>query len=250
MYRIIKYPDFTQFSPTYLDIDDLVLVFNNGKKWKVIALSDMCQYPVIYDKYYENGKTDKNISITFCPFSYSSVVYFDEWIPLKETYKNNIILQYKKNKKIKIHQLSGKFIESSDISETDTIVLRKNEIVIMKIKNVLKNYPDCLYFNNGKIIESIIPKNYLKTDTFIYPLASKLDTRFSPKKLVYGVLNSSNDIPSVIASKNNEIDFDESGYQDYFETHIKDIKDNGGFIVPCLWFSWMEHYPDSMVVEI
>lgn len=246
MYKVINNPEFTQYPPSYMNIDDLSLVFSDGIKWKVISLSDMHQYPVIYDTHQENNIID-DISITFCPFSYSAIIYFEKWVPLKDTYDNNIILQNYKNKNIKIHQLSGKFTKDSELND---FVLRKNEIVIMKVKNVIKNYPDCLYLNNKKIIKSIIPTNYLTNDKINYPLSSKINDTYHPKKLVYGIINSIKNQPSVIVSHKNIYDFDEAGYQDYFEENIKDIKTNGGFIVPSLWFVWMSFYPDSKIIII
>ncbi len=242
MYSIVDKPEFTPYSPKYLNVDDLAIVFYDGKKWKVVALEDMYQHPVIHDKYFED-----DISITFCPFSYSAVLYFDKWEPLKDVVNNNVILQYKKNKNIKINQMSGKFVDYTDGS----IVIRKNEIVIMKVMTVLKNYPDCLYFNNKKKTKSIIPNNYLTSSKIIHPLSQELDKRHNPKKLVYGVMYSIDNTTSVIVSKKEgKLDFEESGYQEYFDTQIKDIKDNGGFIIPCLWFAWMDNYPKSTVVEI
>jgi len=246
MYKIIKEPEFMQYPPPYMNIDDLALVFSDGQRWKVIGLTDVYQYPVIYDIHQEN-KIKDIISITFCPFLHSAVIYFDEWIPLKETHNNNIILQLSKNRNIKIHQLSGKFTNDS---HPDDNVIRKNEVVIMKVKNVIKNYPDCLYLNSKKSIKHIIPNNYLKSDKIIYPLSSKPDGRYSSKRLVYGVINSISNEPSVIVGHNGKYDFDEAGYQDYFDEHIKEIKDNGGFIVPALWFGWIAFYPDSNVIPI
>lgn len=243
MYNVFKDPEFTPYSPKYLDIDDLVIVFYDGKKWKIIPLEDMYQYPVIYDKYLED-----EISVTLCPFSHSAVIYFDKWKPLKEIVNNNIVLQHKKNKNIKMNQLSGKIINYKDADEI--IVIRKNEVVIMKVKTVLKNYPDCLYFNNTKKVKSIIPNNYLSTNNIIHPMSQELDKLYHPKKLVYGVMYSINDMTLVIVSKGDEMDFDESGYQEYFDGEIKDIKNNGGFIIPCLWFSWMDNYPKSTVIKI
>jgi hypothetical protein len=120
----------------------------------------------------------------------------------------------------------------------------------MKVKNVIKNYPDCLYLNSKKAIKNIVPNNYLTIDKFMHPLSSKPDGRYPPKRLVYGIINSIGNEPSVIVGHNGKYDFDEAGYQDYFDEHIKEIKDNGGFIVPTLWFSWIAFYPDSDVIPI
>ena len=59
MNRIIENPTFTPFAPKYLNIDDLVIVFFDGQKWKVISLVDVYQYQVIYDKYTDTHNSDR-----------------------------------------------------------------------------------------------------------------------------------------------------------------------------------------------
>lgn len=255
-YRVNDNSEFMPFPPKYMKLQDHVLIYYNGSKWNVIKLEDLLQYPIIYDKYTDNLKNDKivnDVTISFCPFSFSGVIYFGKWIPTGKIVNNNIVLRQQDNENIEIYQLSGKLLD--DIN-TGKITIRKIEVIMMKLQTVLSNYPDCLYFHNNNTKSQLVNDQYITNKKIMYSHKNKLNNKkidlYHPKLLVYGILRSINKETRVLVTtkKNDSFDFSKSGYKKYLNEHIEDIREEGGFIIPCFWFSWITKYPDSEIIQV
>lgn len=222
--RIYKNPLFVpQLSSHYIGLSDYVMSYYNGTNWKIIPLKDALQYPIIYDKY--NGITD--ISITFCPYSYSCIIYFNLLVATNKIHRNNIVLALKNNKDTIIEQLTGKIHSKNRNRNRQTSFLRRSEVKIMTLRSALSLYPDCLFFQNNKKIK---------------PLAKIKDNI-----IIYGILYK--DVNTIILS-NKKFDYIKDGYFDYFKNNMDDIKIKGGIIIPCSKDAWLKHFPDSKIVYI
>lgn len=248
--RIIKEPTFVPRPPENLNLQDKVAVYNDGHNWKVIQVDLLMRYLIIYDKHY-----DKNIvsdmSITFCPFTFTAIIYFDKYTPTNKIYNGNIMIKDKDN--ILVSQMKGsKFV-------------RKKEIKLMTLRNVISNYPDCSYFdmNINNILDKVVDDSYLNNKKLLYPIKNK-DNKFHPKTLVYGIEYKSKDIKAedykytVVVGKEvnnnkeetNSFDFVKNGYVEYFDSVIDRIRDKGGIIIPCFWFGWVGMHGDVKVVKL
>ncbi len=241
--RVIRKPKFLPIPPKKYILSDYVLSYFDGKKWKIVFLDDALQYPVIHDQYFDEllKRDDENIisdiSFTFCPFSFSGVVYFGKFVPSGEIYNNNMILNDEENIKL-LHQLSGKtYIRKSTEELKD--YLRKGEVKIMSFRSALSLYPDCLFFHNKKPQSELVDKSYINN-----------------KFIVYGILYNSSNVRKnakssvVVVSKQESFDYLKSGYHKYFEEQMEKIKEKGGLIIPCFWSAWKLNFPDSKIVEI
>lgn len=243
--RVLTDPQFVPIAPDDTKLADRVIVYNDGRKWKVININDMCIHPIIYDKYYDDDKKTEDrvsmisdISITFCPFTYCAVVYFDKYTLADKVNNGNIIL-INKDGGMMSQMLGQKFI-------------RKKEVRIMTLRNVVSHYPDCSYFDGSKLdkIKRLTDESYLTNSDIVYQVDLKSD-RFHPKTLVYSIEYQSKDVKHdslkyrVIVSKDaaqsrpNSFDFyKDSNYAEYFEKWMDKIREKGGIIIPCFWFGW------------
>lgn len=255
--RIITKPKFSSTSRNIELLDD-VFVFNNGIKWVVIPKNVLEYHPIIHSSYYDvvdsRGQYKMtDISITYCPFSGSCVIYFGKWYCNGSVYKNNIILS---KGDLSIAQLpciecSGEF-------------LRREEVNIMTLRNAIGKYPDCDYLevDIGGLKKMTID-NYSTTKEIIFNANGNdidLSNKYHPKSIVYGINYLSKDFGknkySVIIPKgtNREdvtgVDINKNGVFDYFVKMLDDVRERGGVIIPVYWFAWMEHFPNSKIIVL
>ncbi len=75
---------------------------------------------------------------------------------------------------------------------------------------------------------------------------------YHPKTIIYGIIYSTSDKIKVLVTNNkdNSSDLIKSGYQNYLNDNMDDIRCDGGFIIPCFWFSWISKYPQSDIIEV
>lgn len=259
--RILKNPKFVNNSNINTKLSENVIVYNNGREWKVIAYDIIVMYPIIHDIYFSNikgesGITAQPITVVVCPYTLYSAVYFGEYISNNKIYNNNIVLaDINEDGQILIPILNNVYDVTAD-KPLDKII-RKNEVKIMTLRNAISNYPDCLFINAKKIhkFDPIVPHDYLQSNHIYYgsPLFSK---KMHPKTLIYIIeYKSSQEYEhslknTVIIPKKNNLDIDNNGFGKYFDEMINDIRDKGGMIYNCLWFAWISTYPKSKIIKL
>nr|QBK88528.1 MAG: hypothetical protein LCMiAC01_02050 [Mimivirus LCMiAC01] len=263
--RIIKKPKFTSHIPTNIKLKDIVLVYNDGKVWKIVPIKILLRYPIIYDKYYDmirtkNGKyIISTISITYCPYTSCGLIYFGKYVPTGEVYNNNIILTNKKNQSSEIMAQMIGTLYSRKTNKPVPGVIRREETKIMTLRNALGKYPDCMYLHktSNSDIKPIVGMDYIKKDKIYYPITNE-SIRYHPKTIVYGIeyIKDAQDKYSVIvgddATKNKSggQDYKKAKYDLYFEKKIEDIRDRSGIIIPVYWFAWYSMHPKARVVKL
>jgi hypothetical protein len=234
---------FLAYIPNYIKQNDLVLVYFNGGIWKIIALDDMLNNLVYRDNYIEitsdNTKNVSDISITLCPQSMSPIIYFGKFEHDNKYNMSNLIIK-DIDSKIKIQQLTGKSIDPLKKAH-----YRRKELTFMKLKNALFMYPDCLFLNDPSHKK---PKKLHKLKT------NKIDNRLQidDNHLIFGIHSSISQYNKIVIDRNNKLMFDTTGSKinKYFENNLSDIRDDGGFIIPCYWHVWMTFYPKSNVITV
>ena len=262
--RIIKEPNFIQLiNVNDISLQDPVVVYNDGRKWKFIFLDILKSYPIVFDKYYEKFKTNgkllvSDITLTYCPYSSSVLIYFGKYKPTGEVYNNNLIISDNSNSFI--IQLSGIEYTRIDKKRTNKII-RRAEAKIMTLRDVLTMYPDSKYleFMNDK--NPVLPKKYSLTHQLNYP-NDKYNKDYHPKTLVYGIeylsSNTKFDLKYTViipkdAKKNkvNSYNIKENKIDDYFNPKmIEKIRDKSGVIIPCYYFVWMSMFPKTKIVKL
>lgn len=199
------------------------IVYFDGRKYKAIPLYILLKYYIVYDKYYEDD-IEYDITISLCPFSLSSVVYFGKWTVHENKSNNNIILELDDTL---IQQIDGTLLSSEN-----NMYVRKNETKIMLTHNVLIKYTDPLFFH------------FFQKEKYKYKLSNQI---------IYGIIYSSSKSDetkyTAIVGKNS-LDYDFNGYDIYFHKMASKIREKGGFVVPCYVNEWINRYPKSKIINL
>ena len=252
--RIIETPKF--YLQTNIKLSEVVLVYTNGKKWKIVPLSVLVRYPVIYDKYYDRQETNKgkyivsDISVTYCPYTGTGVVYYGKYKPTNKIVNGNMVLSDDTHE---IVQLTGK-----QINNKNSPLIRRDEVRIMIMRNALSKYPDALYLHRDFDKDPIVPLSYYTNTDLLHDL-KHTSTKYHPKTFVLGIeyKNSNHDTKySVIVgddaqkNKTNSRDLNKNKYENYIDQQMTNIRERGGIIIPTLWFAWYAAYPKSKIVKL
>ncbi len=263
--RIIKQPKFVYHIPSNIKLSDTIFVYNDGKRWKLIPLSILKRYPIVFDKYYDQIKRKKgkfiisDMTVTYCPYTGCSVIYYGKYIPTGEVYNNNIILADSDNNNNIMSQMMGILYDRKTKKQTHDIV-RREEAKIMTLRNAISKYPDYVFLKQKEDIDPLVSETYYHNNTILFPITHS-SLRFHPKTLVYGIEYKSNDMEyknkySVIVSddaskkKPNSRDLKINKYTEYFDEMIEEIRLRGGVIIPALWFAWYGMFPKARVVKL
>ena len=268
--RVIDNPKFSSLSQdTSLSLIDPVIAYNDGKVWKLVPLKLLTSYPVIYDQYYDQIKTRggkliiSDITVTYCPFTSTVIIYFGKYTPTGELYNNNIILSPNTDKDKIIVQIQGLEYSRTSKEKTNSFI-RRDEVKIMTLRNVLGRYPDCLFLHhqpNATLLAPIVETSYTLNNKILYPI-EHFSKKYHPKTLVYGIEYKSNKIEydrkyTVIVpddatkDKSNSYNLKLNKIDEYFNpVMMEKLRDKGGIIIPCYWFAWYGMYPNSKVIKL
>lgn len=252
--RVLKEPNFVPGVPDIVNLTDKVLVYNNGRNWKVVLINVMCVYPVVYDKFFEQDGSISDISVTFCPFTYAAVVYFGKYVLTDKIKNSNITLikEEDQNKNTESLVLMSQMLGHKFV--------RKKEVRIMTLRNVISKYPDCNYLDSSKLdmknLKRITDSKYTSSDEILYSVKHK-SGKHHPKTLVYGIEYVSKDVNHkdykysvVVGAGDKSFDFVKSKYEEYFDKWIEKIREKGGILVPSFWFGWYAAHGGDKIVEV
>lgn len=243
-------------SPHKLELYDKVVVYNNGKSWIVVALDFFLKVPIIKDIFYDEKKAigeKKIITIFFCPFSGTLISYLGNYVISKFAYNNFLLLENVDNPDEIILPINNTSFSISNRSiENKFNVI--HEVKIMLLRNCLSKFPDCKYIEPTTTYRYILPKTYysskkihLKIDNHSY--------KFHPKTKIFAIVYKNNKNVIVVsndASKRNVNNYNiqHNGIEPFFDKNIRKIRDRGGIIIPCLWFSFYDLFSKSKIVEL
>ncbi len=281
--RYIKDPIFVPRIPNEYELNCPVIVYHNGRKHRIISRELMMRYPIIYDKYYDpvsaqasdstNTGSISDITVTYCPYTSSSIIYFGFFIMTDKIFNSNIILQNMDNPDKIVVQLTGLILKRSSIRpnpslkdgniyspNTKDMVIRKSEIKIMTLRNAISKYPDSTYLDISQYKKrELLDDSYNCNKEILYPLTNS-SSEYHPKTLVYGIeylskKDGSKKYAAIIskdASKNkvNSVDVIKNGYDKYFYEMIDNIREKGGIVIPCFWFAWYAMHPETKVHKL
>ena len=235
-----------------MQLNDIVFLYNDNRNWKAVPLKLVQMYPIIYDSYYENENA-LPITVYMCPYTLFSCVYFEELISYDKVYNNNLVLQNKKNDLIIIPILNSVY---SAQTITDKYV-RRNEIKIMTIRNVLSLHPDCKFISMKDIDKKspLVDESYLSNNTILFDIQkSDLLKAHDPKTLIYVIEYKSKKTHkfkyTVIIPRKNTFDRFKNGFHQYFDKMGEKITEKGGIVYSCLWFAWITTYPTSKIIKL
>ena len=263
--KYIKTPIFLPQTPLGVKLKDQILIYNDNKKYKIVPLNVLLNFPVIFDNYNlskvdEIGDKTVKITISTCPFTLSSVIYLDEWFPSNYVYNNNLIL-INKDRTVFLIQNNGESYSLTDGSRL-TENNKKLEAKIMTLRDAITLYPDSVFLHLNINLEYILTPDYYINNTILYPIAKTNEkfNKFHPKTLVFGIeyfskKNSRKKYSALIGkgSKNNKIykkSILKNGIEKYLAKMIFKIREKGGIIIPCFWFAWCTFHPNTNIVDL
>lgn len=243
--RVLNPANYTYkpITPMDLVLKDKMICYYDGTIYKIIPLKTMLSYPIIHDKYNEDGKLI-DISIIVCPFTLASMVLDDLCYPTEYVYSSCLVIKKK--------SLEFPIINAHDY------IKHRHQISIKILRNVFTEYPNCNYLVlNDELPKSLLPLSYYENSSILY---SHLDppTQFHPKTLVYIIqYKSSRDdsIKNTVIVGKDANDKEISGYNifksglnAYLKEHENSIIKKMGFTIPVLWFAWKSFYPNARIV--
>lgn len=245
------------YTPKTLGLNDIILVYNDGISYKSIDINVFNKEPIIYDKFFE-GDTYYDISITHCPYSFCSKIYFGKFTKSNDLYNGNIVLIDKDNNMVS--QFSGEIL-FSNIKK----YYRRKDVIVMTLRNSLSIYPDYNYMVDASTKPNIVAKEYYENDKLYlsddtYNANKKYFKNIHPKTLIYGVEYLSTKTGkkkyTAILSKyssnivENNYNYKDSGYYKYFKKLLNKLKKKSAVVTPCFWYVWVIFNPDTKIVYL
>jgi len=216
--RYITTPIYTSIPPDDLKLTDNVAIFNDGTIWKIIPLKVLAQTPIIYDILYEslhNGHISIPLTITFCPFTHTLIIFKNK-VCLHDITKPNIKL-YNDNTNI-FYQLNGTGL--------------RHDILCATLREALSTFPDCTFLNNRPNIEPYNIKNINKID-FGIEYASKYIDKNGYKKNKYVILLS----PGL------------NNLNTYLDKVDDTLIEKTAIIIPTTFKSWKKFHPNTKIIK-
>lgn len=211
--RYIK-ANFSPQSDDKIKLDDIVFVYTDGLKAKVITLETARYYPVIHDKYYHNTDIVTDVSVIIDPFTLFSIILEGIWYP--EINGNKIIVT--KN--------DVKYDPIEDHFHSEDKNIKRYEIRLMTHKNELMQYHDSIYLNvNMDENEQLTELQYYYSDD---------------KQLIYIIEYKSKSGKyknTIVIPKYNSFDLVKNGMDDYILKYETKIREKAGFILQCYSFA-------------
>lgn len=235
---------------------DEIFAYHDGLSWKIIPLNLLKKYPVIHDQYYDDiSDTTFPITVALCPFTLVCSVFAGLYIPSEYMISSSLILTNSKGDLLPI--ISG----YSTNPDGETHRVKRWECFIKIFRNAITEYPDCLYLkkNNDTNIQYILDSKYYVNNDLLYS-AMKSPDMVHPKTLVYVLqyrsLKTGNDKYTIIVGKDATIDFPtgynvkDSGIMEYIDSMHFKLNERSVFIMPILWFSWINFYPYAKIIRL
>lgn len=197
-----------------------VVIYNDGIKYKIIPLFVFKKYPIIHDIYYRiKNKQGEVISIYVCPNTLFSAMYFGNYMPIKKTYHDNLIIS---NNDISFIPIINECISMD-------CIVQRNEIYIMTFKNALFLYPDAIFM---QITHFDFDISFELIDTLIYVIEYKSKKQ---NKYKYTIL-----VPHI-----NSFDIIKNKYKKYIGKMGEMLKNKGAIIYPCYLNYWYNSHNEK-----
>lgn len=242
-----------------ISLQDMVIVYNDGKNNKIYDLNFLSNNPIIYDKYYDNiiinresGLQEINVTITHCPISLSTIVYFGKYRLTGDVYQNNIVIQNINDNDEYILQLSGDVFSKKNKVKIDKKIFRVGT-KIMTLRHAISHYPDSIF--NDEVVKdgNIYDETYTKIFDEIFS-KTNIHLNIDPKTIIYTIEYYSSDEMitkkySAIVHKNTHVKFDKA-YDQYFGKTGSKLLEKGAFITPCYLGTWILFHPNTKIINI
>ena len=229
------------------NIDDDVILYNNGLNNKVILLNDMKKLIKVNDIFNINKKKE-NITIILNPITLNVCGYFGDIKILSINEEGSFILGKNEYK----FRMGDEFYLINDSTKNK---IKRIQVCILKLKDVFKNYFDPIYIIPKKLNKKLINEDFYENKKDHNDKLIK--DRIHPKTLVYIIqyTSSTNKKKTTILigkdanTKNiSGYNFEKSKFHIYFNEFKDEIYKKKSFIFPMLWYYAKLQYPQSKII--
>lgn len=249
-----------------ISLTDNVVIFHSGSRWRIIKLSVMLQYPVLYSKYWNiNSEQYMDITLVVCPITLRSFIFRDK-IEIVDILENKtLVLKKISDNEDKIFYLGIPYIinhdDESANSENVITHIKRNEVKIMTLRDtfLFATDSDFIVLKDTKkksLLETVISLKYYENKSDINN--NPIDTIFHPKTLVYIIQYYSTKSmmykQTVLINKDisktriTGYSYKRTGIWEYLSMFHEDFKKKNAVIFPILWYMVDILYPNSKVV--
>lgn len=256
--RILNQSMYKFSSKSNLLLKDKIVAYNNGINWRIVPLDIFLRYPVLHDKYFEN---DKNIgipiTIAVCPFTLASCVFEGTYYPSEYLLHSSLVLTDIESNLLPI--ITGHSINPNG----DSNKIKRWECKIKIFRNAISDYPDCQFINiNINLEKSILEDDYYYNNIIEFPNKRNFidESNIHPKTLVHILQYKSSKTLSqknviIVGSDANPtiptgFDVRKSGLLDYIKIMEFKLKEKSSFMIPILWFSYKNFYPNAKIIQL
>jgi len=215
-----------------LNLTNKVVLYTDGDLWKIVPLSIMKKYPILYDCFHESGEGIYPITLVVCPISLITIVL--KGLYTFEKYNDVIILRS-----------DSITFPINNIPKN----IKRLEAKILTLKNAITLVRDISYIilkkQPTKKTEKL--KSYYKDNPY-------------DKSLVYVIsyksFKTKNDKYSIIIGKNinkdtiTGYDISKSGVLEYLTKNQQKIINKEGYSFPCLLYMAFKLFPNSRIVYL
>lgn len=240
--REYEYPEFSSeiFSDgAYeLALSDIVVVYSDGKSNKIIPLELFKIHPIFFDTYFDTSdKTVHDITVSVCPYTLCTTVFFNKYYLTDKIYLNQIVLEKEEDKHTILVPLVG-YHYSLDSNKLLDQTIRRGEAKIVILRDAISKFADVKYikFTNKSKLQPI--------------KGSKISN-----SIPYGITYISGKIETenkhaLILPKNKSLSIKENGIDEYFNNMVDKIREKGGIMIPCLKKPWIKFFPNSKIIKL
>lgn len=255
--RIITGPTFSQNYPSSIKMGTKILTYFDGVKTKAIPLNLLISQPFVYDHYINNDGTQRDITITFCPFSFTTSVFAGKLELSKFVNKHVLVAQYE-NKLMSL--VDGKLFDDPQKP------IQRWECEIKLFKDALMTHPDFLLCTNVKKNKNMVDIDFYQNTEPLFPdIITQTVENIHPKTLIYLIsyrreLKNGESVPiyknSILIGKNANhhkptgFSMTHNGFQNYLEEMEKKVRERSGFIIPMFLCVAQSYYPKHKIVKL
>lgn len=226
---------FVDYANKNIKLDDIVIAYFDGIKWKIVPLIIMLQFSILHDIYNEqDGTTKLQISIYVCPNTLFSCVYFGKFELYDKKHCNNVAIINNENNYV-LTPITNQMYSTITNKQINNFI-RKGEVKILTYKNIMYLFPDSLFMNIDEIKQKI-NEHSINKGKLIYVIEYKSKSNFKYKY-------------TIIIPKHDSYDIIKNGFGKYYHTMINSIRTKGGIIYPCLLDAWKNCGMDYKTVKL
>lgn len=236
----IEIPIFKNKIPSFLNINDTVLSFYDGKNIKIYPIKIMNKRKIVHDILYDNNKKIQ-ISITFSPLTNSPVVYKGLWGICGLIYNGNDVF-YNINTGDLLVQALGIIVHGKNKGKK----VKRWPMIICPINNIYNK--NTLVLQKEINDENNYNTDFILNDKIDYPL-NRISNKYKKNEIVYIITNNKKKKNTIIVISNKNKNNSKIKFS--YDDNIKGfIFDKDSFIIPIFWYAGYSIFNNADIINL